>query len=97
MQVLKNVAGAALISLALFGFYHSVKDGFQKTFGPFDDVKVQYKWMDSKLGHLKCVAKAPGEDATPCNQKSTKELNEYKLLWEMPEKTLAQVAYARKE
>ena len=97
MEKLANIGGAIMLVFVLVVAYPGVKDGFQKTFGPFDDVKVKYKWMDRKTGDSKCVAKAPGEQPTPCDQKSKEELGEYKLLWEIPNKALAQAAYSRKE
>ena len=97
MQKIVNIGGTVVLLVVLFLAYQAVKEGFLKTFGPFDDVKVQYKWMDPRVGDVKCVAKAPGEQPTPCNTKSQTELNEYKLVWEIPEKALAQAAYAKKE
>lgn len=97
MQIVKNLVGIAAAVFVLIGFSFAVKDGFQKTFGPFDDVKVKYKWMDRKTGDSKCVAKAPGEQPTPCDQKSKEELSEYKLLWETPRQALVEAAYSRRE
>ena len=95
-QKLVNISGAFATIALMFFFYSSVRDGFLWTIGPFDTIKVQYKWMDHETGDRLCVAKAPGENGVPCHKKTKKELNEYKLLWEMPEKALAQVAYSRK-
>lgn len=97
MQKLANIGGIITLLILLFLSYDSVKEGFLKTLGPFDSIKVQYKWVDQKVGDVKCVAKAPGEQAVPCSQKSAPELNEYKLVWEIPEKKLAEAAYANKD
>ena len=97
MQKLANIGGAIMLVVLLVLAYDAAKDGFQKTLGPFDDVKVKYKWMDHKTGDLKCVAKAPGEKVEPCDRKNKEELSSYKLLWEIPEHALATAAYARKE
>lgn len=94
MQKVINIAG--MLALAVM-FLCSLQDGLQKTLGPFDNVKVKYKWQDPKTGSPKCVAKAPGVPAVLCSQKNSEELNEYKLLREIPDKALAQVAYSKTE
>lgn len=88
-----KVTSIAGIIMLVAMFFYTLQDGLQKTLGPFDNVKVKYKWQDPKTGSPKCVAKAPGEKAIPCSQKNNEELNEYKLLREIPEDALAQVAY----
>lgn len=77
--------------------FSSVQEGFLKTFGPFEEVKIQYKWRDTKSNMVKCVAKAPGEEAMPCFKKSATELSEYKLIWKIPEKEIARVAYTNED
>jgi len=98
LQKLANVGGIIALFAGLFMAYNAMEYGFKWTLGPFDDIAVQYKWMDGKSGERNCVAHAPGERPTLCKQKTKEELNEYKLLWkEPPQNVLAQVARTRNE
>lgn len=83
----QRIMSVVVIILSLIAFlvaYKAMEYGFKWTFGPFDEIPVQYKWLDAESGRHNCIVKVPGESAMECGAKPKEELAKYKLLWEKP-------------